>query len=105
MCLVIRRSAGGPRRVALALAVISVLALHLARLGPISLSLFSNNDSAIYVVLAEGLAEGHGYRLVSRLDRPVSLLYPIGYPWVLSNVVRASGTGPEGARCMQLISL
>lgn len=62
------------------------------------------NDSAVYVVSANALAEGKGYRLISWADAPPASIYPVGYPWLLSRVIRWTGTGEAGVTAMRMLS-
>ncbi len=50
-------------------------------------------DGAGYVILAEGLGSGEGYRELDRPGRPRHAHFPPGFPVVLAGVFRAFGRG------------
>src|SRR5579862_7664333 len=62
--------------------------LYLARLGPLPTYPAFGDDNAHYLVSAKALAEGQGYRMINDPEQPYATLYPIGYPAVLSIVLR-----------------
>jgi hypothetical protein len=47
-------------------------------------------DDAYYAVLAEGLATGHGYRLINSPDEPVGPYFPPGWPLLLAPLLAIS---------------
>jgi hypothetical protein len=41
------------------------------------------HDDAYYIVLAESLARGHGFRLINFPDAPIEVAFPPGWPLLL----------------------
>lgn len=48
-------------------------------------------DDANYVILAESIAEGRGYRQINYPDAPLETRYPPGYPVVLAPIIALVG--------------
>jgi hypothetical protein len=74
-CLSCRR-----RYIFIALVIVSAL-LSLMRFDSFQVGAYT--DDAYYIVLAEALANGHGYRLVNFPDAPVEWTFPPGWPLLL----------------------
>lgn len=55
--------------------------------------LFTGGDNATYVILAESLAGGSGYRNIHLPDRPPHTQYPFGFPLMLAPLVKIFGRG------------
>lgn len=63
------------------------------------------HDDGIYLVTAQALAEGRGYRIVSIPWEPVQTKYPILFPWLLSLVWRVNPSFPDNLPWLRLIPL
>src|SRR5262249_20292926 len=63
------------------------------------------HDDAVYVVSAESLAEGRGYRLLNLPGAPAQTKYPILYPAVLAVGWTALPTLPSRLAGMQALTL
>lgn len=83
----------------LLLGVLSVL-LALVRFNDIPVGSFW--DDAHYIILAESLADGTGYRLTNFPDAPVEEAFPPGYPLLLTPLVTLF---PENFVPLKLLSL
>jgi len=62
--------------------------LYLLRIGTPTDSCAFGWDNSEYVVLAKSLATGQGLRMINEPDAPFSIFYPVGYPAVLSVILR-----------------
>lgn len=49
-------------------------------------------DNATYIILAQSLITGRGYRMISDPRSPAMALYPPGYPLMLAGVLAMTGT-------------
>jgi hypothetical protein len=63
------------------------------------------HDDGVYLVTAQSLANGDGYRIGSLPDRPPQTKYPILFPWLLSLVWRAIPTFPDNLPWLRLVPL
>jgi hypothetical protein len=63
------------------------------------------HDDGVYLVSAQALAEGRGYRIVSIPWEPVQTKYPILFPWLLSLVWRVNPSFPENLLWLRLVPL
>jgi hypothetical protein len=84
--------------------VVLLFALYVLRLGPMPLYPIWNADQAVYLVTAKALSSGSGNRLICFPDEPPSIKYPIGYPLVISGVVKAFGIDARGLTAVRLVS-
>ncbi|MFN8485846.1 MAG: hypothetical protein U0768_22625, partial [Anaerolineae bacterium] len=57
--------------------MLSLAALHTVQIGQPA-------DDASYIVLSEGLASGHGLRLINFPSMPPETAFPAGWPFMLS---------------------
>jgi hypothetical protein len=92
-----------PRRWGLALSCLAVL--YLICLGRFPSYPAFGDDNSIYLVSAESLAHGTGYRLINYLDAPPSTQYPIGYPFLLSLVLRVLPFGLKSIFAARLLTV
>jgi 4-amino-4-deoxy-L-arabinose transferase-like glycosyltransferase/IS1 family transposase len=60
-------------------------------------------DSAVYVVLAEALASGQGYTMLSHVDDPAHVQYPPIFPLLLTPLVYFFGRNPWPMQAMLLV--
>ena len=63
------------------------------------------HDDGVYLVLAQALAEGDGYRIISLPDAPVQTKYPILFPFLLSLVWRIAPSFPDNLLWLRTIPL
>lgn len=90
----------------LALPAIILLAALLA-LSQINGRLILASDNSIYVVLAQALARGDGYRMINEPHAPPMSLYPPGYPLLLAVALHLAGAvdNPmDGIGALKLVS-
>jgi hypothetical protein len=64
-----------------------------------------NVDQAVYLVTAKSLSAGSGNRLICFPDEPPSTKYPIGYPLVISSVIKAFGLNAIGLTAIRFVSV
>jgi hypothetical protein len=69
--------------------LVALTTVYLLRLGPLQYEPAFGDAPSIYLVSAQSIAHGTGYRNINYPDAPASQLYPIGYPFVLSCILRA----------------
>jgi hypothetical protein len=62
-------------------------------------------DDAWYVLLAQSLATGQGYRLINAPTSDIFPLYPPGFPWLLSLVYRLNPHFPENLWMLKTLSI
>jgi len=93
-----RRLAWGGAAAALFVAVLASLALQPGVVG-----LF--HDDGIYVSVARGLAEGHGYRLVGLPGDPWQTKYPFLYPGALAAIWKLWPDFPANLLVMKLLGV
>lgn len=74
----------GPGGIILCLMIVSLL-LGLFQFNERPVGAFT--DDAHYVILAESLAQGSGYRLINFPDAPVESAFPPGWPFLLTPLV------------------
>jgi hypothetical protein len=79
--------------------------LYLVRLGPLPMYPAFGDDNSHYLLSAEALATGQGYRMINDPERPYATLYPIGYPAVISVALRVLPFGRAGITLIRLISV
>lgn len=86
------------------LCIVCSVTFSLARFDSIPIgSLF---DDAHYIVLAESLSKGTGYRLISYPDAPVETAFPPGWPLLLTPLfLLASDNLPDNFTALKLLSL
>lgn len=63
------------------------------------------HDDGVYLVSAQALAEGRGYRIVSLPWEPAQTKYPILFPWLLSLVWRVHPAFPDNLLALKAIPL
>jgi hypothetical protein len=63
------------------------------------------HDDGVYLVTAQALAEGHGYRIISLPWEPAQTKYPILFPWLLSLVWRVTPSFPENLPWLRMVVL
>src|SRR5437870_10873459 len=90
------------RVIAAAAAVAVLLSVYLLRLDDVC-GLFW--DDAWYVLLARGLATGHGYTLTNAPTRGIVPFYPPGFPLVLSLVFRIAPDFPRNVMLLKAVSI
>jgi len=95
----------GARRIALGAAavtaLVAVLALLALQAGVVGLF----HDDGIYVSVARGLAEGHGYRLVDLPGDPLQTKYPFLYSGLLAVVWKVWPDFPANVMAMKLVGV
>jgi hypothetical protein len=62
-------------------------------------------DDAWYIVLAQSLAEGSGYRLISSATAPILPAFPPGFPLLLAPIVKAFPEFPANVPALKALSL
>jgi hypothetical protein len=88
-----------------AVALAAVAIIYLARIGgPQDFTAFGGATST-YIVSAQSLANHTGYRLVNYPDAPLSLKFPIGYPFLLSLIFRIFPFGPASIFAARLLTV
>lgn len=93
------RTSSRSKGIVAALVVISGI-LGLLRLDSFQVGAFP--DDAHYIVLAESLASGQGYRLINFPDAPVETTFPPGWPLLLAPV---SALFPASYTALKFLSL
>ena len=61
------------------------------------------HDDGVYLVTAQALAEGRGYRIISIPWEPVQTKYPILFPWLLSLVWRLNPSFPDNLPWLRMV--
>lgn len=84
------------------LAITAVLLVYVLRIDPVA-GLFV--DDAWYMVLAEAIASGRGYRLISSAAAQVLPAVPPGFPLVLAPIVAMVPRFPDYVIWMKLLSV
>jgi len=91
------------KRAALATAVIaSVAAIYLLRLDRAA-GLYV--DDAWFIVLAESLWNGHGFRLISSAAAPIVPAVPPGFPLILAPIVGLTPHFPDNVLMLKAVSI
>lgn len=85
--------------IAMALAVIAVYALRLDQVAGLY------KDDAYYIVLAQSLAAGHGYALISSAVSPILPGFPPGFALLLAPVVAVTPSYPGNVLWLKLPSI
>jgi hypothetical protein len=89
------------RVIAVALCI-GVIAVYAARLDDVA-GLYK--DDAYYMVLAQALAGGHGYTLISSATGPILPSFPPGFALLLAPVFAASPSYPDNLIWLKTISI
>lgn len=63
------------------------------------------DDNARYMILAQSLATGHGFTLISEPEKPWDKLYPYGYPALLAVQMLLFGSEQDLAAVVRLLKL
>ena len=92
-------------QITLVIGLCILVCLYILRLGRPTLSPAFGDDNAVYLVSALSLAQGSGYRLINFPEDPVSSMYPIGYPGVLSLVMKIFGMTSIGLEIARLLNV
>jgi hypothetical protein len=85
--------------IAAIVAVITVYALRLDRAAGLYV------DDAWYIVLAEALWKGEGFRLISSAASPIVATFPPGFPLILAPVVGALPEFPANVPALKAVSM
>lgn len=89
-------------RAAAAAMAAGVAAVYLLRLDPAA-GLYV--DDAWYIVLAQALWRGEGFRLISSATTPILPAFPPGFPMILAPVVGMVAEFPASVAPMKLVSI
>jgi hypothetical protein len=87
------------------IALTALASLYVARLGRPMMHPAFGDDNSIYLVSAEALAHGDGYRLVNYPNAPASQQYPIGYPFLLSLILRVAPFGKTAVYAARVLTV
>jgi hypothetical protein len=90
------------RRATLAAIGVSIAALYLLRLDHAA-GLYV--DDAWYIVLAESLWTGHGFRLISSAAAPILPAVPPGFPLILAPIVGLTPHFPDNVFALKAVSI
>ena len=95
----------GPREriVLYAFAAIGIAAAYIVFFVAPAVGTF--HDDGVYLVTAQALAEGRGYRIISLPWEPAQTKYPILFPWLLSLVWRLTPTFPDNLPWLRMVPL
>ena len=74
------------------------------RLGGMQTEPAFGDAPSIYLVSAQSLAHGTGYRSINYPQSPPSQLYPVGYPLLLSFILRAVPFGPKSILISRILT-
>lgn len=85
-----------------AISVLIFLAIYILRVDRVVGMLL---DDAYYVMFAQSLASGQGYRLINSPGAHVLPLYPPGFPFLLSFVFRIAPQFPENYWLLKSVSI
>lgn len=86
-------------------ALVCLAAFYFARLGPLQYEPAFGDAPSIYLVSAQSLANNTGYRSINYPDAPPSQLYPVGYPLLLSFILRVTPFGLKSIFLARLLTV
>jgi 4-amino-4-deoxy-L-arabinose transferase-like glycosyltransferase len=93
-------SASAYRRYAIAALLLGLGFYHATTLDS---TIVNFEDSAVYIVLAEALAGGQGYTMLSHVDDPAHVQYPPLFPLLLTPLVYFFGRDPWPMQALLLV--
>jgi hypothetical protein len=82
-----------------------VASLYVACLGGLRIHPAFGDGPSIYIVSAQSIAHGTGYRLINYPSAPPAQLYPIGYPLLLSFIFRVMPFGRTSIFLARLLNV